>query len=113
MIVNKLEVTQLTGILVVRAACCAISKTWTTDTGDTHLLTKMKCVLATALVPGTATGAMARGTNGSVMLGSLDGVNPADHPAIFDNPGVAASYAFVKTSHGWAVARSHVHRSND
>jgi hypothetical protein len=73
----------------------------------------MKSVLITALVLAAAiTGAMARGSYGSVMPGSLDGVNPADNPAILDNPGVAVSYGFVKTPHGWPVARSHVRRSN-
>jgi hypothetical protein len=42
---------------------------------------------------------------GSVRPCSLDGVNPAHHPEIFDNPAVAArEYGFVKSRDGaWQV----------
>jgi hypothetical protein len=44
------------------------------------------------------------GRGGFVMPGSLDGVNPVQHPEIFDNPAVAASYGFVRSSDGtWHV----------
>jgi hypothetical protein len=49
------------------------------------MLTKTKIVLAAALMLGTASAALA----GSVMPGSMDGVNPAYHPRWFpDYPGV-------------------------
>jgi hypothetical protein len=67
------------------------------------MLTKTKFVLAIALVLATASGAMARGSYGSVMPGSLDGVNPADHARIFDNANTARSYGFEKTQNGWTV----------
>jgi hypothetical protein len=39
------------------------------------------------------------------MPGSLDGVNPADHPGIFGNAATAKAYGFVKTRQGtWIVA---------
>jgi uncharacterized membrane protein len=41
---------------------------------------------------------------GSVVPGSLDGVNPAYHPDIFGNPAVARSYGFVQSRDGaWHV----------
>ena len=41
---------------------------------------------------------------GFVMPGSLDGVNPAHHPDIFDNPAVASEYGFVQSRDGiWHV----------
>jgi hypothetical protein len=42
---------------------------------------------------------------GDVVPCSLAGVNPADHPAIFDNPAVARSqYGFVRGPDGnWTV----------
>ena len=44
------------------------------------------------------------GRGGFVMPGSLDGVNPVQHPEIFGNPAVAASYGFVRSSDGiWHV----------
>jgi hypothetical protein len=73
------------------------------------VLSKIKIALAAALVIGTASAALANdsGENnmgGSVMPGSLDGVNPAYHPGIFGNPAVARSYGFVKSRDGtWHV----------
>jgi hypothetical protein len=73
------------------------------------MLTKTKIALATALIIGTASAALANdsGENnmgGFVMPGSLDGVNPAYHPGIFGNPAVARSYGFVKSRDGnWHV----------
>jgi hypothetical protein len=67
------------------------------------MLTKTKIALATVLVLATVSGAMARGSYGSVMPGSLDGVNPADHARIFDNANTARSYGFVKSQNGWTV----------
>ncbi|HWF97498.1 MAG TPA: hypothetical protein VG291_21315 [Xanthobacteraceae bacterium] len=72
------------------------------------MLTKTKIVLATLLMLGTASAALADGnmnnSGGSVMPGSLDGVNPAYHPGIFGNAATARSYGFVQTAHGWIVA---------
>jgi hypothetical protein len=73
------------------------------------MLTKTKIALATALIIGTASAALANdsGENnqgGFVMPGSLDGVNPAYHPGIFGNPAVAKSYGFEKSRDGtWHV----------
>ncbi|HWF96181.1 MAG TPA: hypothetical protein VG291_14595 [Xanthobacteraceae bacterium] len=60
------------------------------------MLTKTKLVLAAALIVGTASAALANdsGENnmgGSVMPGSMDGVNPVDHPGWF--PGYAAQHS--------------------
>jgi hypothetical protein len=71
------------------------------------MLTKTKIALVLALILGTASAALADQSDdrgGSVMPGSLDGVNPAYHPGIFRNPATARAYGFVPTSHGWAVA---------
>ena len=72
------------------------------------MLTKTKIALATALIIGTASVALANdsGENhmgGFVVPGSLDGVNPAYHPGIFGNPAVARSYGFVKSHGTWHV----------
>jgi hypothetical protein len=41
---------------------------------------------------------------GSVQPCSLSGVNPADHPQIFNNPEVARQYGFVRGPDGnWQV----------
>jgi hypothetical protein len=48
-----------------------------------HMLTKTKIVLAAALMLGTASAALA----GSVMPGSMDGVNPGYHPRWFPEYG--------------------------
>jgi hypothetical protein len=74
------------------------------------MLTKTKIALATALILGTASAALAgdqgddRG--GFVVPGSMDGVNPAYHPGIFANPDTARAYGFVGTQHGWTAAPS-------
>jgi hypothetical protein len=73
------------------------------------MLTKTKIALATALVLGTASAALAGDSNsdpggGYVVPGSLDGVNPAHHPGIFGNPATAKAYGFVQSSDGtWHV----------
>ena len=74
------------------------------------MLTKTKIALATALITGTASAALANDSQGEnnmggfVVPGSLDGVNPAYHPGIFGNPAVARSYGFVKSRDGaWHV----------
>jgi hypothetical protein len=58
-------------------------------------------------VAGTPAGAQQGGGSrgGDVVPCSLDGVNPADHPAIFDNPEVARTqYGFVRGPGGeWMV----------
>ena len=71
--------------------------------------TKIKIVLAAALMLGAAGEALARGA-GAVMRCSLAGINPALHGAIFGkkHPDVAKAYGFVKLSgegkHGtWGV----------
>jgi hypothetical protein len=71
--------------------------------------TMTKIALAAALILGTASAALAgdadsEPSGGYVVPGSLDGVNPADHPGIFRNAATAKSYGFVETSHGWVVA---------
>jgi hypothetical protein len=43
-------------------------------------------------------------TRGSVTACSLSGVNPADHPDVFSNPTVAATYGFVQSKGSWHVA---------
>jgi hypothetical protein len=72
------------------------------------MLTKTKIVLAALLMLGTASVALADGntnnSGGSVVPGSLDGVNPAYHPGIFGNAATARSYGFVQSAHGWIVA---------
>jgi hypothetical protein len=63
------------------------------------MLTKMKIVLAAALMLGTAGEALARGA-GAVMRCSLAGINTELHGAIFGkkHPDVAKAYGFVKLS---------------
>jgi hypothetical protein len=71
------------------------------------MLTKTKIAVAAALILGTASAALAAqgdDRGGSVMPGSLDGVNPAYHTGIFGNPNTARAYGFVETSHGWVAA---------
>jgi hypothetical protein len=69
------------------------------------MLTKTKIALATALVLGSlGSAALADQSDdrgGSVMPGSMDGVNPAYHPGIFRNANTAKAYGFVDTQHGW------------
>jgi hypothetical protein len=82
--------------------------------GVTTMLTKTKIALATALIIGTASAALANdsGENnqgGFVMPGSLVGVNPAYHPGIFGNPAAARSYGFAKSRHGGWHVRSDWH----
>jgi hypothetical protein len=77
------------------------------------MLTKSRIALAAALILGTASAALAAQSDdrgGSVMPGSLDGVNPAYHQGIFGDPNTARAYGFVDTSHGWAVAPNHAAR---
>ena len=80
------------------------------------MLTKTKIALATALVIGTASAALAGPTvdrtapGGHVMPGSLDGVNPAFHPEIFGNPAAAAAYGFVRSRDGAWQVRPNCHR---
>jgi hypothetical protein len=80
------------------------------------MLTKTKIVLATALILGTASAALAGSDRddatgrGYVMPGSLDGVNPVYHPGIFGNPAVARSYGFVQSRDGSWHVRSDWHR---
>jgi hypothetical protein len=78
------------------------------------MLTKTKIALATALIIGTASAALAgdSGENnqgGFVMPGSLVGVNPAYHHGIFGNPAVAKSYGFAKSRNGTWHVRSDWH----
>ena len=88
------------------------------------MLTKTKIVLVAALMVGTASAALA----GSVMPGSMDGVNPAYHPRWFPEYGrVMRAYDradqaiysgvnghFPSANSAYASARtlaSHIHRS--
>jgi hypothetical protein len=72
------------------------------------MLTKTKIAFATALILGSlGSAALADQSDirgGSVMPGSLDGVNPAYHPGIFRNADTAKAYGFVQTQHGWTAA---------
>jgi hypothetical protein len=78
------------------------------------MLTKTKIALAAALIlGGLSSAALADQSDdrgGSVMPGSLDGVNPAYHPGIFRNANTAKAYGFVETQHGWAAAPSQTAR---
>ena len=71
------------------------------------MITKTKIALAIVLaVLGTASSALAesdRDSGGYVLPGSMDGVNPVDHPRIFGNPATAEAYGFVPPA-------KHVHR---
>jgi hypothetical protein len=80
------------------------------------MLTKTKIALATALIIGTASAALAGDSSsepsgGYVVPGSMDGVNPAYHPGIFGNAATAKAYGFVQTQHGWTA--SPTARTND
>jgi hypothetical protein len=82
------------------------------------MLTKTKIVLATALIIGTASAALAGDSSsepsgGFVVPGSMDGVNPAYHPGIFRNAETAKAYGFVQTQHGWTVAPTAHQQTND
>jgi hypothetical protein len=62
------------------------------------MFTRTKIALATALILGTASAALANDndeTGGFVMPGSMDGVNPAYHPDIFGNGGATRSFGFT------------------
>jgi hypothetical protein len=81
------------------------------------MLTKTKIALAAALILSTASAALASDhedqSGGSVMPGSLDGVNPADHPGIFGNPATARTYGFVQSSDGtWHVQANSQQRTD-
>jgi hypothetical protein len=79
------------------------------------MLTKTKIALATALVLGTASSALANDSDGEsggfVLPGSMDGVNPAYHPDIFGNAAAAKAYGFVVSPH--QTHRAAHGRSND
>jgi hypothetical protein len=72
------------------------------------MLTKTKIAFAAALILGSlGSAALADQSDisgGSVVPGSMDGVNPAFHPGIFRNANTAKSYGFVQTQHGWAAS---------
>ena len=80
------------------------------------MLTTTKIAIATALIIGSASAALAHdsGENnmgGFVMPGSLDGVNPAYHPYIFGNPAAAyAQYGFVRSRDGTWQVEPNCHR---
>jgi hypothetical protein len=64
------------------------------------------CLAAVLSLAGTPAGAQqGEGPSGDVVPCSLAGVNPADHPAIFNNPEVARTqYGFVRGPNGeWMV----------
>jgi hypothetical protein len=45
--------------------------------------------------------------SGTIRRCNLDGVNPVNHPEIFNHPAVAASYGFVRSRDGkWHVIRN-------
>ena len=72
------------------------------------MLTKTKVALAAAVILGTASAALAGGSDnwndvgGSVMPGSMDGVNPAYHPRWF--PGYAAQPGNAGEAYGYAAS---------
>jgi hypothetical protein len=72
------------------------------------MLTKTKIALAAALILGSlGSAALADQSDiggGSVMPGSMDGVNPAYHPGIFGNANTARAYGFVESPHGWVAS---------
>ena len=63
------------------------------------MFTTTKIALATALILGAASAALAANdsdeTGGFVLPGSMDGVNPAYHRDIFGNAGTARAYGFT------------------
>ena len=63
------------------------------------MLTKTKIAFAAALILGSlGSAALADQSDisgGSVVPGSMDGVNPAYHPGIFGNAAAAKAYGFV------------------
>ncbi len=75
------------------------------------MFAKAKAALSAALILGTASAALAGGSDrgeygygGFVIRCSLDGVNPVYHPGIFGDPAVAREYGFVKSRDGsWRV----------
>jgi hypothetical protein len=79
------------------------------------MLTKTKLVLAAALMLGTASAALASdsGENdwgGSVVPGSMDGVNPAYHPGWF--PGYAAGQGNPGQAYGYVTSPRQTHRAS-
>jgi hypothetical protein len=73
-------------------------------------VSKVFAALAVAAVFGVASAAVAKDLGdrphegGAVVPCSLDGINPAQHPEIFGNAAVAASYGFVQARDGtWHV----------
>jgi hypothetical protein len=83
-------------------------------TEGTTVFTKTKIAFAAALILGTASTALAGGSDhdqndlgGYVIACSLDGVNPVYHPDIFGNAAIAREYGFVKSRDGsWHVDRN-------
>jgi hypothetical protein len=77
------------------------------------MLTRTKTAVSAALILSVASGALAGSdrneddVGGFVIPCSLVGVNPAYHPRIFADPGVARQYGFVKSRDGsWQVERN-------
>jgi len=71
---------------------------------------KMALIVLAIVLAGSITSSLAGndmdrgGDRSSIVRCSLDGVNPAQHPEIFGNPAVAASYGFVRSRDGtWHV----------
>jgi hypothetical protein len=80
------------------------------------MLTKTKIALAAALIlGGLGSAALADQSDdrgGSVVPGSMDGVNPAYHPGIFRNANTAKAYGFVDTQHGWTAKQTAREQAN-
>jgi hypothetical protein len=78
------------------------------------MLTKITTAIATVLILGAASAALAEGSDrndndfgGYVIACSLDGVNPVYHPRIFADPAVAKEYGFFKSRNGsWQVEKN-------
>ena len=61
--------------------------------------------VATGVVFGTASTTWAQyGGESNVRQCSLSGINPVNHPEVFSNPAVAATYGFVQSNGSWHVA---------
>jgi hypothetical protein len=83
------------------------------------MFTTTRITIATVLIIGTASAALAGSENteergGFVMPGSLIGVNPVYHPDIFGNAATAKAYGFVQSAdHTWHVRSTWQQRTHD
>jgi hypothetical protein len=73
---------------------------------DREMSTKIKLVLAAAIILGAASPAFA----GWVVPCSLDGVNPYRHHRIFRHSAIAWDYGFFRSTDGAWLVRADCHR---